>query len=251
MKRRPVRIETNQQLVQRKRRIARYLFFFSLAVLIGAFVFVNSQALGGTQPRPGSTEATLLLLLPALVLPFGVISSMISVRMTNNWLRHPRPELALQAGLKGLSNRSVLYNYLHMPLRHLLICPQGVFAITTRFQNGSYRIDGEHWTTHEGPFSRLTRIFRHDGIGRPATEARAHAERIQAHMPEGVTVRPLIVFVDPMATFEDRGSEVPVLYADSKQQPNIRDHLRDIPQGERQPLTESQIKAFEAATLAG
>ena len=246
-----MRIETNHRLVQRNRRIAQYLFFFSLAVLIGAFLFVNSQALSGDLPRPGTPEATLSLLLPALVLPFGVITSMISVRMTNNWIRQPRPEQALQEGLKGLSNRSVLYNYLHMPLRHLLICPQGVFAITTRFQNGSFSVDGERWTTHEGFFRKFTRFFRRDGIGRPAAEARAHAARVQPHMPEGIEVHPLIVFVDPVATLDVQNSDVPVLFADSKVQPNLKDYLRAIPQEERQALTVAQIEDFEAATLAG
>ncbi len=246
-----MRVETNHRLVQRNRRIAQYLFFFSLAVLIGAFVYVNTQALGGDLPDPGSPEATLSLLLPALVLPFGVITSMVSVRMTNNWIRQPRPELALQSGLKGLSNRSVLYNYLHLPLRHLLICPQGVFAITTRFQNGSYRVNGEQWTTQEGLFSQATRFFRRDGIGRPAAEARAQAARIQSSMPAGIAVQPLIIFVDPAATFDVQDSEVPVLYADSKQQPNLKDYLRSIPQEARQTLTPAQIEDFEAETLAG
>lgn len=242
-----MRIETNHKLVRRRRNIARYLFFFSLAVLIGAFVFVNSQALD-SEPTDSPEVA---LLLSALVLPFGVVTSMISVRMTNHWIRHPRPERALQEGLKGLSNRSVLYNYLHLPLRHLLICPQGVFAITTRFQNGSYRIDGDAWKAHEGWFSRVTRFFRHDGIGRPGAEARAHAARIQPYMPQGVEVQPLIVFVDPSATLDIHDSEVPVLYADSKQAPNIRDFLRAIPPEARQSLSPSQIEKFEAATLAG
>ena len=246
-----MRIETNHQLVRRNRRLAQYLFFFSIAVLVGSFVYVNSQALGGRMPEPGSPEATLSLLLPALVLPFGVISSMVSVRMTNNWIRQPRPEDALQAGLKGLSNRSVLYNYLHMPLRHLLICPQGVFAITTRFQNGSYRVDGERWTTQEGALSVLTRFFRRDGIGQPASEARQQASRIQESLPEGIRVRPLIVFVDPTASLVVNDSPVPVLYADSKSEPNIRDYLRGIPPEERQSLTTAQIQDFEAATLAG
>ena len=246
-----MRIETNHRLVQRKQRIARYLFFFSLAILIGAFVYVNSQAMSGEMPQAGTAEVTLSLLLPALVMPVGVISSMISVRMTNNWIRQPRPDQALQSGLKGLGKRSVLYNYLHMPLRHLLVCPQGVFAITTRFQNGSYRVRGDEWETEEGFFSHITRFFRRDGIGRPAAEAQQQAARIQSLMPEGVVVHPLIVFVDPAATFQVEDSTVPVLHADSKQQPNIRDYLRTIQPEARRPLTAAQIEDFEAATLAG
>src|SRR5690554_5817915 len=147
-----MRVETNQKLVRRNRRIAQYLFFFSLAVLIGAFIVANAQMFSGSLPDPDTLEGTLALVLPTLVLPIGVLASLFSVRMTNLWIRQPRPESAIREGLKGLSNKSVLYNYYHLPARHVLICPQGVFAITTRFQEGRYTVTGDKWITHGGPF---------------------------------------------------------------------------------------------------
>ena len=103
-----MRIETNTRLVTRNRRAAQYLFFFSIAVLIGAFIYTNQQALSQQSLDPNSMEANLLLLLPAIVLPVGVIASMVSVRMTNLWIREPRPERVLKEGLKGLSKKSVM-----------------------------------------------------------------------------------------------------------------------------------------------
>ncbi|MAS34329.1 MAG: hypothetical protein CL610_10000 [Anaerolineaceae bacterium] len=247
-----MRTETNTKLVTRNRRFAQYLFFFSLAVLIGAFVFTNQQALSATPASPDSLEGTLLLLLPAIVLPVGVIASMVSVRMTNTWIRQPRPENALRDGLKGLSNKSVLYNYYHMPARHVLICPQGVFAVVTRFQDGHYKVDGDKWQTFGGAFNTFLRFFRRDGIGNPNEEAQraaAHVQSLIDPIAPGVRVQPVIVFIDPRATVEINDPAIPVLFPDAKHEHSITNYLRDIPKDQRQSLTPNQIQEFENATL--
>src|SRR5690554_4101962 len=122
-----MRIETNQKLVKRNTQIAQYLFFFSMGVLVIGFLVTNQQLLG---VDPTSEQAvTLSLLVPSLILPVGLVTTLVSVRMTNLWIRRPRPEVVLQENLKGMGSKSVLYNYYHFPARHVLICPQGVFAI--------------------------------------------------------------------------------------------------------------------------
>src|SRR5215207_4056948 len=130
-----MRVETNSKLVRRNRQIAQYLFFFSFGVLLLGLFVTNQQA--------ASMQANDLLLggiLPSLVVLLAFITTITSVRMTNMWVREPRPEVALREGLKGLSNKSVLYNYYHLPARHVLIAPQGVFVITTRFQEGRFTV---------------------------------------------------------------------------------------------------------------
>jgi len=164
-----MRIVTNTKLVRRNNRIAQYLFFFSLGVLILGF-FITNQQLFGVEVNSPEAE-TLILLLPSLILPLGLISTLFSVRMTNLWIRRPRPEDVLAENLKGLSNKSVLYNYYHFPARHVLICPQGIFAIVTRFQDGNYTVEGNKWRTHRSPLSRILSIFRLDSIGDPMPSA--------------------------------------------------------------------------------
>ena len=248
-----MRIETNHKLVRRNRRIAQYLFFFSMGALAAAFIAANAQAFSGSLPDPDTLEGKLALILPTLVLPIGVLASLFSVRMTNLWIREPRPERAIQDGSKGLSNKSVLYNYYHIPARHVLICPQGVYAITTRFQDGHFTVNGDQWTTRGGPFSGLLRIMRRDGIGNPGQDARRSAEHVQKLLDpivSDIEVRPVVLFIDPRATVKIEKAELPILFADPKQQPNLKDFLRDVPQADRQPMTPEQIEAFEAATLA-
>src|SRR4029450_9746765 len=95
-------IETNLRLANRNRRIAHFLFFFSMAVLLGGFVIANTQLAAVNRESPT---------LPLLLLPIGFFCTMFSIRMTNLWIRKPRPEEAIRDGLKGISKKSVLYNY--------------------------------------------------------------------------------------------------------------------------------------------
>ena len=132
-----MRIETNQKLVRRNRRIAQYLFFFSMGALAAAFIAANAQAFSGELPDTTTLEGQLSLILPTLVLPVGVLASLFSVRMTNLWIREPRPERAIQEGSKGLSNKSVLYNYHHIPSRHVLVCPKAFLRSQPAFRTVS------------------------------------------------------------------------------------------------------------------
>lgn len=224
-----MRVETNEKLVKRNRRLANILFFFSMAILIGGFIVANTQV----SANRNSSSFALSLILPWIVLPIGFISTMTSVRLTNQWVRRPHPEDAIQAGLKGVSKRSVLYNYYHMPARHVLITPHGIFAIITRFQDGSYRVEGDKWQSAGGIFTLLTRFFRQDGIGNPGEEARkaaAHVQKLLESGAPGQEVQPLVIFVDPRAKLEIQNPSVPVLYADDRKEPNLRDYMRDLAQ---------------------
>lgn len=243
-----MRTEVNSKLVERNRRLAQYLFFFSFAVLIGAFIITNQQAF---DPN-ANVDSTLALLLPSLVLPIGLITTLVSVRMTNLWVREPRPERALKDGLKGLSNKSVLYSYFHIPARHVLVSPQGVYAITTRFQDGVYTVKGDKWSTHGGALSTFMRIFRRDGIGNPNDEAQRaveHLQKLLQPIAPDVEVKPLIVFTDPRARVTIENPAIPVLYANLDLAPNLKDFMRDVPKDGRSTLTPAQVEAFEQATL--
>jgi hypothetical protein len=225
-----MRIETNNELVKRNRRTANLLFFFSMGVLIAGFLVANLQLTA----KDGLTLA-LSVILPWIVLPVGFISTLVSVRMTNLWVRQPRPEKAIPAGLKGLSKRSVLYNYYHFPARHVLVAPQGVFAIVTRYQDGIYKVDGDKWQSPGGTFAAISRFFRRDAIGNPTEDANKAATYVKGLIEKtqpNVEVQPLIIFVDPKARLEINNPIVPVLYADENKEPNLRDFMRQLAQKE-------------------
>jgi len=241
-----MRTETNDKLARRNRQIAQYLFFASFGILILGLFVTN------TQMNPESEGDLLPLLLPALILPLAFVATMISVRMTNLWVRQPRPEVVIREGLKGLSNKSVLYNYYHIPARHVLISPQGVFAMVTRFQDGRFSVDGDRWTTHKSALGKLIGIFRFDSIGNPTQEAERAAQHVRELLKPiapDVPVQPLIVFFDPRADVTVTNPTVPVLYPDLKKRPNLKEYLRDVAREGRPSLTPEQIEAFEEATL--
>ena len=243
-----MRVETNEKLAHRNRQIAQYLFFATFAILILGLIFINQQATTISQDN-----ALLITLLQTAILPVAFITTIVSVRMTNLWVRQPRPEVVIREGLKGISNKSVLYNYYHFPARHVLICPQGVFAIVTRFQDGRYTVDGDRWTSHKSAVQRLAGIFRFDSMGNPTADAQRAAEKIKSKLQAlgiSIDVHPLIVFVDPKADVTIVNPAVPVVYPLGKKSPILKDVLRDVGKDSRMSLTPEQIRAFEEATLS-
>ncbi|MBC8099629.1 MAG: hypothetical protein H7Y11_09315 [Armatimonadetes bacterium] len=242
-----MRVQTNMALLKRNRTLAQIAFFASLGLLAIGFIGTNARLILPTVDA--NLMPILELVVPAVILPIAFISTLFSVRMTNLWVRAPRPEAVLPENLKGLSTQSVFYSYHHFPARHVLICPHGVFAIITRFHFRAYRVDGDQWSTQQAALGRVFSVFRMDNIGNPTLEAVNAAAQIQAALATiapGVIVQPLVVFVDPRVTLTLNNPTVPVLYAQSKRQPNLKDYLKALPKSTM--LTPEQINAFEHAT---
>jgi hypothetical protein len=249
-----MQIITNEPLVQRNRKIATFLFFFSLIVLGAGFIVANGQIFGLNLEEDETGASAYLVFMP-IVLLVGFISTMISVRMTNLWVRLPRPEESLKVNLKGLSHKSRLYNYYHSPARHVLVSPHGIFVIVTRFQDGKFSVSGDKWKTKRSVFGRLFSFFRMDDLGDPTREAKQAAEHIgsivEGYDPE-LNVQPLILFIGVKVDLNIDNPTVPVLYADSKLQPNIKDYLRDIQKAKTMNGPEDIddfVEAFEEATF--
>jgi hypothetical protein len=222
--------------------------------LIGGFIFVNYSLF------TGEIATTLITLLQCLILPVAFLLTIYSVRMTNIWARRPYPEQAIEEGLKGISKKSVMYHYYHFPARHVLIAPQGVFAITTRWHNGRFAVDEGKWTTFKNPLSKFFSMMRMDGVGNPTVEAQRAANHIEALLESvgaEVDVQPLIIFTDPTVEVAIKQPEVPVLFADDKRSPNLTEFLRELNRQQKEnpqqrvtlPVSPEQIEAFEAKTI--
>jgi len=243
-----MRIETNEKLVRRNRQIAQYLFFVTFAVLIGGLFIINQQT--------ASTEDTFsfIVIAQALLLPVAFISTIISVRMTNQWVRVPRPENVIREGLKGISTRSVLYNYYHNPARHLLVTPQGVFVIITRYHDGKFIVEDDKWRANRTLLLRIVNLLRFDGLGNPMADVQravAHAQKLIHAIEPNVEIHPIIVFTDPRASVEVISSSVPVVYYNGKKTIPLKETIKDYSTADkRDPLTPDQIAAFEATTLS-
>lgn len=249
-----MRIVTNKKLVKRNRQIATWLFLATLVILVGGFIFINYTFFTGDVPQ------TWLIFVQALTLPIAFILTIFSVRMTNLWARQPYPEKAIPEGLKGVSKKSVLYNYHHFPARHVLIAPQGVFAITTRWHEGKFTVEDDKWTTHKGVMSRFFSALRMDGIGNPmkdAQEAAQHVQELLKDIAPNLDVKPLVLFVSEKVEVDITDPKIDVLFVDESKEPNLSEYMRELNRQQREdmqkkvslPLTDKQIEEFEAATL--
>ncbi|MBW4435985.1 MAG: NERD domain-containing protein [Pleurocapsa minor GSE-CHR-MK-17-07R] len=242
-----MRTVTNAKIARRNKSIAQYGFFASFIVPLAGIFLLNQQTM-----TPATGDVLLSVVLPFMVLPIAYIVMIFAIRMSNLWVRQPRPENVIEAGAKGLGNKAVLYNYFHFPARHVIISPLGVFAIITRFQDGSYSVDGRKWTTNKSAMGRILSVFRMDAMGDPTAEAEraaAHVKSLLAPIAPDVPVQPLVIFVDPRVQLEVTNPEVPVLYADSKNEPTLKSYFRDITKEKRPTLTQEQIDAFEENNL--
>lgn len=244
----------NNKLVERNRRIASGLFLGTFLVLAGSFIYFNYAIFTGTG------DSDILLLAQALALPLIFIMTIVSIRMTNNWNREPHPETALAEGLKSLSKKSIIFHYYHGSARHVLIAPQGVFAIVTRWHEGKFTVEGDKWKTEKSAISRFFGAMRMDGVGNPNEDAKKAATYLQKLLKDiapNIEVQPLVVFVSPKVDLTIIDPSLPVLYADESREPSLNTYMRNLNEQQRPdkqakvklPLSDEQIEAFKKATV--
>src|SRR4051812_999202 len=170
-----MRVVTNRQQIKRSRTIAQILFVVSIIILFGGLVLTNTVGRAND----------VLLFVPCLVMPIGLFTTLISVRLTNQYVRLPHPEDAIKEGLKGINRRSILYNYVLNP-KHVLLSPQGVYSFTTRLQETPFKVEGEHWTNPKarGPLGPMFLFLKQENLGDPFKQARKEAAAVQAIVDE-------------------------------------------------------------------
>lgn len=167
---------------------------------------------------------------PILLIGLALLSSGIGLWAGSKLAREHLPEKALEAGLRGLGKEAVLYNF-WLPAKHVLIAPQGIFALTVREQKAHISVAAAGIRPLDSAAGRLGRFLRLNMIGNPLRQAKSEAGRVQAwvntHFPEtGISVQPVVVFTHPQAVLE-LGAEppIPVVYAD-KRNPALRELIR-------------------------
>lgn len=233
-----MRVVINEALINRNRKISHILFFISLAGMGVGFVMTWT-----TDPASGASQ------LSCLILPVLLLLTLTSVRMANIWIREPRPVEVLNNSLKGLGQKYTIFHHL-LPAPHVLIGPEGVFTITTVWQDKAYRVKGKKWYGDEGILRKLNGYLRQDLIGNPFADAALHAremERLLAKIaPEiEIKVQPLVVLIHPRASVELEDPLFPVLYADPKKKPSLRQYLREQAGADRGTLQPEHLDAID------
>ena len=236
-----MRVVTNDKLINRNRMIAQSLFFVSMGLLVLSFF--------GSNQLSGDGDLALAFQCAAIPILFGLVIG--SVRMTNNWVRQPYPWEQIRAGLKGIGGENVLYNFV-LPANHVLIGPNGIFAITTRFHEKPQAVKDDHWQPNLG----LLTLMRQEQIGNPTHEAKIKAAKTEAYLRElleddEITVTPVVVFVHPNAEVSIEGDlSVPVLYASpEKKKLSLKNYIRDAKTDANHTLTKEQIAELDDVLL--
>jgi hypothetical protein len=233
-----MRVVINQALIDRYRRFSHILFFVSLAGMgVGFFYTWTSN------PNSQGNQ------LSCLILPILLLMTLTSVRMANNWIREPHPVEVLSDSLKGLGKKYAIFHHV-LPAPHVLIAPEGVFTITTVWQERPYSVTGKKWHGEEGLLRKINGYMRQDLLGNPFQTAQLEAQQMQKLVDKiapdsGIEVQPLIVFISPKGEFTAEDPLFPVLYADSKRKPSLRTYLRDVKSENRPTLTEEQMDKID------
>ena len=196
-----MRAEVNQSLLASRARWAKILSFAGMGCLVGSIVLVNT--------RPELAWGILLV---------GMITSTAGSHLASRYMREPRAEEALQKALKGFDDHHVLYSFL-LTIEHVLVAPSGVWIILVRKQPGTFSYDGKRWH-QKVTFGRLLSFLGEPGLGRPIREleheiARVSKRLADAGTPAEVPVEGVVVFTDPRASVEVKGTSCPVVTLDN------------------------------------
>jgi len=249
-----MRVVINQSLLNRNRQLSHILFFISLAGMGIGFFY------SWTRPADQATGQITCLILPLLLL-----MTITSVRMANHWIREPRPVPVLDEALKGLGKQYTIYHHV-LPAPHVLVGPYGVYTLDTVWQDKKYRVQGKKWRGDEGLLRKINGYMRQDLVGNPFQDALFQAGQMQRLVdkvqPEsGIQVQPLVVMISPNAHVELDDPLLPVLYADAKKKPSLRQYVRDQQLAPRPTLSQEALDQIDrqyklmtrqqAAELAG
>jgi len=233
-----MRVVINEGHINRNRQISHVLFFVSLIGMGLGFVFTWTSS-------PSSQNSQLT----CLVLPLLLLMTLASVRLANIWVREPRPERVLDEAFKGLGKKYAIFHHV-LPAPHVLIGPEGVFTLTTVWQEHAYRVKGKRWYGDEGIFRKINGYMRQDLLGNPFQEALFHAQHAQKLVDtvapdSGVEVQPVIVFINPKASFESEDPVIPVVYADPKKKPSLRQFMREQADAHRPTLDQDAMDTID------
>jgi hypothetical protein len=179
-----MRLTTNQKLIERQSKIARYSTFGGLAILLGSlFTSFNNTF-------PIAVSYGLLFV--------GFILAYIGAVLANKYVKEPRADHALEKALKGFDNKNHLYN-LVLPANHVLLTPTGLLVFKIKSHDGSVSCKGDRWWR---PF-KLLRLFGGMGqetLGNPAAELRADIAKMKEWLANKVD-NAAVVPVDGYAVF--------------------------------------------------
>ncbi len=211
-----MRLTTNDKLIERQSKLARYATFGGLVILLGSLITSFSNTF------PIEIAYALLFV--------GFLLAYVGAVLANKYVKEPRADHALEKALKGFDNKNHLYNFL-FPTPHLLLTPTGLIVFKVKPQDGSITCRGDKW---QRPFqiSRLLGGMGQEGLGNPTVELRDEIAKMRNWLADKldnaamVPIDGYIVFTDPRAQLTIEESTAPTVRVQ-----DLKDTLRRSKRG--------------------
>ncbi len=207
-----MQVVVNGAYVRGKVRIGNYVHWASMVLLIVGFVLSLPFTTQYIEQRTAIFVAYAALIGALLLLNFGRT-------FTRRWGPKFRQDQWLIPNLKGLDNKSTLFNYPSPNLPdHVLVSPSGLYVLVPKPNGGKVRFDGSHWSRGSASSTIFRGLFE-GGMGNPIDDVRRALSLLAAYLKThgsedlvtGLEARPIIVFTNPGVQLEVRGSQIPVV----------------------------------------
>ncbi len=208
-------INTNEPLVENRKKLGRYTSLAGLAIIFGGLV--------------ASFQNQFLLAYGALIV--GFLLSNFGAYFLSRWGLGTHEKLT--TALKGMDKRYRLYNYL-LPVPNVLLTPYGVTVFLIKNQEGPIVGDKTGWRQRAGILGGIVRFMRAlsaEALGDPPKELEQQKETMKKFIvaalreKDNVPVEGYVVFTNPRVgvTLDDIKTPVIVL---NKQPDAIKNALR-------------------------
>ncbi len=218
-----MRVNTNDKLIDRQSKIARFATFGGLAILLASLV----TSFTGNFP----------IAVAYALLFAGFSLAYVGAILANKWIKEPRADHALAKALKGFDNKFHLYNYL-LPAAHVLLTPTGLLVFRVKSNDGRITCLNDRWSS-PFRFSRLFGGMGQDPLGSPSRDLSddiAKVKKLVADKVEGAAMVPVdgyVVFSDPRAELYVDNCSVPIVRVE-----DLKDTLR---KGKRGPILQQKL----------
>ncbi len=212
-----MRVTTNEKMIDRQAKYARYATFAGLAILLGSLA---TSLLSTSFP----------IIVSYIMLFIGFILAYVGAILANRWVKEPRADHALARALKGFDNKNHLYNFL-LPASHVLLTPSGILVFKVKSIDGIINCQNDKWRRN-WQWTRLFGGMGQEPLGNPPTELREDIDKIKKFITdkvEGAGVIPIdgyVVFTDPRAQVTVEDCSTPVVRVD-----DLKDALRKAKKG--------------------
>ena len=231
-----MKIIRNDKIIKRNNRIAGIGILGGLAAVIASIVisFQFQQYIAWSYG---------ILFVGFIFLQFGLY-------FMNRYGRKPRPDEALDTGLKGLDDRYTIYHF-NSPVPHLLVGPVGIWNLMPYFQNGTIVFEKNRYKLKSGGFiAGYMRIFGQENIGRPDLDSVAESDAMtkffKKYLPdmEIPEINSVIVMTSDTADIQVTESPIPVVHVKK-----LKELIRKS--AKKTKLDANQIEAIKDALPEG